>query len=294
MPLTVVVGLAAALASPSIALHRPPSSVQVQGTDTTVVVRPGTRVEVHNLGGDIIVRTWDRNAVRIQAQHSSRERVEIGYGGVVLQISASSRRGAPRSVDYTLTVPVAMDLNLSGTYSDISVGGSGGRINVETIQGDVTVRGGGALVTLHSVGGDVDVSGVRGRLEASSTNGAVSVEDVEGEVYAETTNGDVLLEGIRSDNVSATTVNGDVVYRGTISDDGQYRLSTHNGDVTVTVPTGTNATVTVSTFSGDFESDFPVTLGPSRQGKRFTFTIGSGRATMELESFQGSIRLIRP
>lgn len=283
MTLTLTLGLLVALAPP-----------QGEGTDTTVAVRPGTRLEVHNMGGDIIVRTWERNAVRVVAEHSSRDRVDIGYGGVVLTVSASSRRGAPHSVDYTLTVPVAMDLNLSGTFSDISVDGSTGRINLETVEGDVSVRGGGSLVTLHSVSGDVQVSGVRGRLEASSTNGEVVVEDLEGEVSAETTNGDVLLRGIRSGNVSATTVNGDIEYRGSLRDDGQYRLSTHNGDVTVTVPTGTNATVTVSTFSGDFESDFPVTLGPSRQGKRFTFTIGTGRATLELESFQGSIRLVRP
>lgn len=283
MTVSITLGLLAALA-------------QGQGTstDTTVAVRPGTRLEVHNMGGDIEVRTWDRNAVRVQAEHSSRDHVEIGYGGVVLNISASGRRGAPHAVDYTITVPAAMDLNLSGTYSDVSVEGSTGRIVVETVQGDVTVRGGRSLVTLHSVEGDVQASGVVGRLEVNSTNGEVTVDDVEGEVYAEGVNGDVTLRGIRSDNVSATTVNGDIVYRGTVRDEGQYRLSTHNGDVTVSVPASTNATVTVSTFSGDFESDFPVTLTGARQGKRFSFTLGSGKATVELESFQGSIRLVRP
>ncbi len=267
---------------------------QGTSTDTTVAVRPGTRLEVHNMGGDIVVRTWDRNEVRIQAEHSSRDQVEIGYGGVVLRISASGRRGAPHAVDYTLTVPAAMDLNLSGVYSDVSVEGSTARIVVETVQGDVTVRGGRSLVTLHSVEGDVHAAGVVGRLEANSTNGEVTVDDAEGEVYVEGVNGDITLRGIRSDNVSATTVNGDILYRGTVRDEGQYRLSTHNGDVTMSVPATTNATVTVSTFSGDFESDFPVTLTGARQGKRFSFTLGSGKATMELESFQGSIRLVRP
>jgi DUF4097 and DUF4098 domain-containing protein YvlB len=283
MTLTLTLGLLAVLAQ-----------TQGEGTDTTFAARAGTRLEVHNLGGDIMVRTWDRNSVRVQAEHSSRDRVDIGYGGVVLKISASSRRGAPHAVDYILTVPAAMDLNLSATYGDILVDGTTGRVNIEAVQGDVTVRGGRSLVTLTSVSGDVRVSEVRGRLEANSTNGEVTVDDVEGEVYAETTNGDVMLRGIRSDNVSVTTVNGDVVYRGTVGENGQYRLSTHNGDVTLTVPTGTNATVSVSTFSGDFESDFPVTLSGARQGKRFSFTIGTGKATLELESFQGSIRLVRP
>jgi hypothetical protein len=283
MTLTTALGLLVAL-----------GQVQGEGTDTTFAVRAGTRLEVHNLNGDIVVRTWDRNSVRVQAEHSSRGRVNIGYGGVVLKISAASRRGAPLDVDYILTVPAAMDLDLGGNNGDISVDGSTGRIQVETVQGDVTVRGGRSLVTLHSVSGDVRVGEVRGRLEASSTNGEVTVDDVEGEVYTEATNGDVTLGGIRSDNVTAITVNGDILYRGTIADNGHYRLSTHNGDVTLTVPEAASATVSVSTFSGDFESDFPVTLSGASQGKRFSFTIGTGKAALELESFQGSIRLVRP
>ncbi len=268
--------------------------LQGPGSDTTVSVRPETRLEVHNLGGDIVIRTWERNTVRVQAEHASRDVVEISYSGAVLRVNASNRRGGPHSIDYTITVPAAMDLNLSGTYSDVTVEHSAGRVVVETVQGDVTVHGGKGLVNLHSVSGDVRVSGVTGRLEANSTNGEVMVDDADGEVNAETVNGDVTLRNIRSDNVSAVTVNGDIIYGGTVRDNGQYRLSTHNGDVTMTIPTGANATVSVSTFNGDFESDFPVTLSGTRKGKRFNFTIGSGSATLELESFEGSIRLIRP
>lgn len=263
-------------------------------TDTTIAVRPDTRLEMHLVGGDIVVHTWDRPAVKIEADLSDRDRLNVEYGGAVLQVGASSRRGGSHPVDFTLTVPAAMDLNLSGTYSDITVDGTTGRVSLETVQGDVTLHGGAQVVTVHSVSGDVQVSGVRGQLEAHSTNGTVEAEDVTGSVNAETVNGDIKLQDIRSDDVTATTVNGDIAYRGTIRDNGQYRLSNHNGDVTVAVPAGANASVTVSTFNGDFDSDFPVTLAGGRQGKRFTFTIGSGSATLDLESFQGSIRLVRP
>jgi DUF4097 and DUF4098 domain-containing protein YvlB len=263
-------------------------------TDTTVAVRPDTRLEMHLLGGDIVVHTWNRAAVRIEADLSERDQLVVDYGGAVLQVGASSRRGGPHPVDFTLTVPAAMDLSLSGTYSDITVDGTTGRVSLETVQGDVTLHGGGSVVTVHSVTGDVRVSGVRAQLEAHSTNGTVEAEDVTGSVNAETVNGDIKLRGIHSDDVNATTVNGDIEYRGTIRDNGRYRLSNHNGDVTVAVPAGANASVTVSTFNGDFDSDFPVTLAGGRQGKRFTFTIGSGSATLDLESFQGSIRLERP
>ena len=48
-----------------------------------------------------------------------------------------------------------------------------------------------------------------------------------------------------------------------------------------------------TSFQGDFESAFPVTI-TERHGKRFEFTLGNGSARVELESFSGTIRLVRP
>ena len=205
-------------------------------------------------------------------------------------------RGEEADADarFVAALAEAHQLELHSGSGDVPAHARARRVSLETVQGDITLHGGGGLVTVHSVSGDVHVSGVRGQLEAHSTNGAVEAEDVTGSVNAETVNGDVTLRDIRSDDVSATTVNGDIEYRGTIRDAGQYRLSNHNGDVTVAVPQGANATVTVSTFNGDFDSDFPITLAGGRQGKRFTFTIGTGSAMLDLESFQGSIKLERP
>ena len=45
---------------------------------------------------------------------------------------------------------------------------------------------------------------------------------------------------------------------------------------------------------GDFSSDMPVTVsGPIKGGREFSFTLGSGAARLSLESFDGTIRLLR-
>lgn len=278
--LTLVTALALAQATPT--------------SDTTVAVRRGTRLELSTLGGDIMVHTWDRNAVRVVAEHSSRERIEVKTLGAVVTVTARASRGAGRAVDYAMTVPRWMDMNLSGTYSDVSVDGAEGRVVAESVQGDLTVTGGQGLVSLQSVEGDVTLTNASGRIELNTTNGEIVARDLNGEVYAETVNGDIRLEAVRSGNVTATTVNGDLDYYGEIRNDGRYRLSTHNGDVTVAIPASANVTVSVATFQGEFESDFPLTLTPNAQGKRFSFTIGTGSGRLELESFQGTIRLRRP
>jgi DUF4097 and DUF4098 domain-containing protein YvlB len=104
----------------------------------------------------------------------------------------------------------------------------------------------------------------------------------------------VTMSGIRSASTRATTMNGDIEYDGTIRDNGRYVFSTHNGDLAVSVPPNANTTVSVSTYHGEFESDFPVRLTGTGQDRQFTFTLGSGSARIELESFNGEIRLYRP
>jgi len=88
-------------------------------------------------------------------------------------------------------------------------------------------------------------------------------------------------------------VSGDVTYEGSIKDGSHYRFATHNGDVTVAIPDKANVTVSVATFNGDFDSSFPVSVTNTTK-HRFTFTIGSGNARLELETFNGDIRLRRP
>jgi hypothetical protein len=49
----------------------------------------------------------------------------------------------------------------------------------------------------------------------------------------------------------------------------------------------------VSTFDGDFESEFPVLIERFTGGREFDFTIGEPLARIEIQVFDGEIRLIR-
>ncbi len=61
------------------------------------------------------------------------------------------------------------------------------------------------------------------------------------------------------------------------------------------MPETTNATFTVRTYNGDFQSNLPTKIvGEVRRGRRATYTLGNGGAEVELESFGGTIRLRRP
>ncbi len=86
-------------------------------------------------------------------------------------------------------------------------------------------------------------------------------------------------------------------YSGTVEQTGTYTFKSNSGRVTLAIPADVGATVSLETFSGNVDSDFPVTLGSgtNRIGhdSKFEFKIGNGRARMTLESFSGNIRIQR-
>jgi DUF4097 and DUF4098 domain-containing protein YvlB len=285
----------------------PPPASRRPKEDQTVPVTKGMRLAVNNFAGSIVVRTWEKDAVRVESEHSERDRVTVRPMEAVLRVGATSEHGPSRTVDFTLTVPRWMPIALNGTYVDIDLEGMQSEVSAETVGGDVRLKGGTGTVTLKSVEGIIEVEGSKGRMTLNTVNEGVFVKDAAGEITAETVNGDLQLERIDSSSVDVATVNGDVVYDGSIRDGGTYRFNTHNGDVELRVPDQINASVFVRTYRGDFESHFQVQVPTAaassddeddrrrreRRNRRFNFTLGTGAARVELESFGGDISLLK-
>jgi DUF4097 and DUF4098 domain-containing protein YvlB len=265
--------------------------VGIGSTDTTVSVKAGTRLQLDCFSGDIQVRSWGKDAVRVMANHSRRAIVTVRREEGRLKVDAQTAHGIPTSVDYQITVPVWMALELAGVSTDISVEGVKGQIKASSVNGHIGVIGGGEFIVVESVEGGVNVTGARGRIEASSINDDVEILDSSGEISAETVEGNVLLDGVDARTVEISSVNGSLYFRGPFRSGGVYSLSTHDGDVVVGMPERPDVAVTVATFDGDFSSSMPVKLEQPRQRRRMNFVLGSGAARLQLEAFEGSIRL---
>jgi DUF4097 and DUF4098 domain-containing protein YvlB len=264
-------------------------------TDQTVNVAKGTKLDVNNFAGDINIKVWDKDAVRVEVNHSDREAVDIKQGEQTLTVrSRSLRGGPPRSLDYVITVPKWMAINVGGTYADVTMDGVGADVTVETTRGDINLTGGSGVITLKSIQGEVTVQKAKGRIEVRAVNEGMRLSDISGDLSAETTNGSIILDRIDSGNVDLYAVNGNISFDGPIKDKGLYRLTTHNGLVAMAVPEKANVTMTVRTYNGGFKSTFQVPGDTGERRKRFTMTLGNGSAHVELESFGGTISLRRP
>ena len=268
-------------------------TLRAQRFDTTLTVRGSARLSVQNLSGAIAIRSWTRNQVRVQAEYD-RARIDVTESAGRVSVRTVNRYGSGE-VDYTISVPRGTGVEINAVSSDVTMGDVCGDLNLNTVSGDVEVdciEGDGQIQT---VSGDVTVSNVRSRhLEVGSTSGDVQVSGVRGGVGAHSVSGDVTLSRIDGDEVTAETVSGDIDYDGRIADNGRYNFEAHSGDVTLRIAGSFNATVSVSTFNGDFASDFPITIMPGQHNqKEWEFRQGTGSARVRLQSFNGTINLRR-
>ncbi len=153
----------------------------------------------------------------------------------------------------------------------------------------------GVAFTGSMVSGDVEVTGLAGRVEANSVSGDVAVRQVRGDVSARSVSGDATLERVDGQEVRGNSVSGEVAFTGPIHADGRYEFRSVSGDLTLRVEGSLDARISLSTVSGDVESDFPITIGGGgRFGRRNReFTVGNGGARLELGTVSGDFRLLR-
>ncbi len=260
--------------------------------DRTMAVAPGTRLDVRLYGGTIVVRAWDRDAVRVRATHFRTDSIDVRPTAQSLVVRARSRVGTPHAIDFDIDVPAWMDVALAGTYLDISVTGTRANVTAATVRGDVRVHGGAGAVTLKSIEGEVALEEGEGRADLTAVNNDVRVTGWKGDVVADTVNGSVKLQAVQASLVEVGTVDGDIAWNGAIADKGRYQFATHNGDIDVMVPASESAAVSVRAFEGRFRTTFPVKVPDDRGLRRpFSFVVGSGAARLDLETFGGTISL---
>jgi DUF4097 and DUF4098 domain-containing protein YvlB len=263
-------------------------------SDQTVPATRGMRLAIDNFAGEVVIHAWEKEAIRVQARHTSAAKISISNDANVVTVTADSQKHTG-SIDYDISAPGWMAIRIEGQYDYVSVEGVQGELSIETVRGDIVLKNVGSAIA-KTIEGEIQIDGARGKLTLSSVNEDIKVAGATGEVAADTTNGQITLTRMEATSVEVATVNGDVAYEGTLSDRGRYSFTNHNGDVELSVPDTANATFNVRTYNGEFTTSLPV-KGPDpsqvRRGRRIAYTLGNGSADVELESFGGDIKLRR-
>jgi DUF4097 and DUF4098 domain-containing protein YvlB len=263
--------------------------------DTTFAFDARGTVSLTLGSGDIIVTGWSRDQIRVHATSDD--------GGIRLDASGSRLNlelaGGHRSDDsrFEVTVPTGVRVIARAQSGDIAISGTQGEVDARAQSGDIRVGDAANRLDIGTLSGDIEARGISGDVQIKSVSGDIQITDFKGDFEGETVSGSIELHNATGRYVRSHTTSGDLVYAGSIDPSGRYELSAHSGDIRLDIPSSASAQLSISTWNGTIDSDFPITLRPgehgigSSQAKRFTFEIGGGAARITAETFSGDITI---
>ena len=136
-------------------------------------------------------------------------------------------------------------------------------------------------------------------MHVRTLTGPVTLNNIQdGHVEVDSLSGDVVLIGVTGPFVQVVSTSGKISYTGDFGNSGEYRLTSHSGDINATIPEWTSADVVARSVKGEVHDDIPLqpkthTWFPIQQGRAFAGTVGRAAvsSTVVLRSFSGKILL---
>ena len=261
--------------------------------DTLVELRQGDRLILRDFGGAVYVESWERPLLQAEVRSKESVSFRVQRSGSSLELRLAGGEGRNRVEDLRLVVPPWLKLEVTGRELDVDVRDMDGDLIVRNLRGDLSFRNLGGTVEAYTVEGGIEAYRLTGSARLRTGDDDLRVEDSSAALSLETVDGEIRLEGIDARRVSARTTEGDIEFSGRILEGGEYGFFSHGGDIQLRLVPPVNLDASVLAYEGEFESEFPVKAKGFRSGEGLEFTLGTGGARLNLETFDGEIRLLR-
>lgn len=218
------------------------------------------RVSLENINGDVQIKVWDRAAVQVDA-------VKKAY---------RKDRLAEATIDVNATDE---NVRIKTEYPDGPQnfrGGNGRYDNPATVDYTLTVPRRAVLESIELINGSIDIDGVEGNVKASSINGRLNARGLLGEARLSTINGSLNASFNQLDETKPIS------------------LGSVNGNVTLVIPSNSNASVRAGTVHGDISTDFGLKVKHGEYvGHSMDGQLGTGGPRIKLGNVNGGIRITR-
>lgn len=273
--LIVMATMAAAQTSES----RKDAKIDIAPGGALNIVNGSGSVTLHSNSGHQVLVTYVVHSDKVEVDQnasSNKQRVELRTHALPGQKPTSDEA----RVDYDVTVPAGVAVNVSTTSAPITADGLSGDIGLSSETGHVTVRNvAKSYVHVRSVTAPVTL-----------TNVSLTHTDIQ------SSGGTVQLNNVTGQRVQVGTTTGNIEYLGDCSGGGNYLLTTHSGAIDVTLPPTASVDLTARSTNGTVENAFPLqqkshTSFVPQQGRSFAGTSNSGSSSVQLQSFSGKIRV---
>lgn len=289
----------------------PGGYVSVEGDEGFIKVNSWDKPEVHLI---MTKRAWGRSEtdaeknlekidIRIDDYDNrleiklitTREQKDISFWDL-FDPDTWGEHGRSPTVDFELTVPKEINLNLANDEGDVEVKSIFGDVEVNVDEGDIKISD-IEFNELNLATDEGDIDGVN----LKNPNGRLSIEVDEGDVLFENVNirrlkvecdeGDITFKNLSCNSCNISTDEGDVELDISSIKNDRYRISGDEGNISFYLPDNPDVKLDLETQDGAIRSDFDVRISKKEDGRVCRDTIGNGNALIEVYTDEGTIYL---
>ena len=238
-----------------------------------ITIHPGSDSQVHIVGH--IHAGWSMFGGDVEERIKRIvENPPITQSGNSIHIGESNDRQLFQnlSIDYVITAPASVALNLhSGS-------------------GDNTIDHAGRYLSASSGSGDVRAHGINGPVDLGTGSGDIDLDQTgAGDVKIKTGSGDIRIHGLNG-GLTARSVSGQIQADGRLT--GAANLGSGSGDIKLHLTPDAHFNLEASTGSGDIHVNFPNAPQQNDNSRHhLTGPVNGGGAPLEVRTGSGDVTI---
>jgi DUF4097 and DUF4098 domain-containing protein YvlB len=224
----------------------------------TYPISPTGRISLENINGGVQIKVWDRAAVQVDAVKKAYRKDRLAEAKIEVNTTEENIRIKTEYPDEN------QNFRSDERRYD----------NPAIVEYTLTVPRKAVLESIELVNGSIDIDGVEGNVKASSINGRVNARGLLGEARLSTINGPLNATFTQLDETKPIS------------------LGSVNGNLTVVIPSNSNASVRAGTVHGGISNDFGLKVKHGEYvGHSMDGQIGTGGPLLKLGNVNGGIRI---
>lgn len=293
--------------------------------DKTMTVTGPVQLELNNGSGHVEIRSGQSGQVRIHADFTVwlsffddksnrgdeiRNHPPVDQQGKLIRVESGGELFNHVRADYTIYVPAETEVRAEVGSGDIEVNGiegpaklqsGSGRISAHRIHGETDAKTGSGSIELVDIAnratastgsGGIEISHVSGEVRATTGSGTIRMDQTPDRIVTHTGSGSIEISGAVND-LRASTGSGSIRIEGNPGPSSYWEIHASSGGISLTVPSDAGFRMRAHSGSGSIECDLPVTMEERSGRHEIRGRIGSGAASVELETGSGGIHIRR-
>lgn len=294
-------------------------SIAGEKVDKSLSAKNINEVTIENLRGEITINGWDQAKVSLKGELDDEAKAlvfEQRGSSIVIKIKMPRHLKNNRNVTETqlvINMPADVRVNFSGVSSNVNLNNLQGGSEVSTVSGEITAHQLSKHIDLNSVSGNIISDQLSGKIRLATVSGNIDDQQSSGRLLLKAVSGDIETKS-KASEVFVNNVSGDIELELGAVD--ELVIATVSGDIEGELALTPNATVKLSSISGNIEMKFTEKVsanfrleanaggdlvnklthdkakhdkyGPS---SRLYFQTGNGAASVRANTISGTIKM---